>query len=48
MDKRIPNFPKSINPEVNRTARLELELVYFEAAVQHVHYYVTGTPPPAI
>ena len=28
---------KGINPKVNVMARLEIELTYFDSAVQHVH-----------
>ena len=36
-------FPKSISWKVNMIARLEFELAYFEATVQHVSHYTTGT-----
>ena len=38
-------FPNGFIPEVNVLARLELELVYFEAGVQHFSHYSTGIPP---
>ena len=40
-DKRVHAFP---NKEPN-IARLEFELVYLEAAVQHFSHFATGTPP---
>ena len=35
----IHTFPKSISPKTNVMARLEFELAYFEATVQHFSHY---------
>ena len=46
-DKGVHTFPKGISPKVKVTAQLELEFVYFEAAVQHIsHYDITIPPDP--
>ena len=34
---------EGICPKLNIIARLELELVYYDVAVQHISYYMTGT-----
>ena len=44
-EKGVHAFLKSISPEVNVTGRLEFELAYFEAAVEHFSHYTTGTLP---
>ena len=38
-------FPKGISPKVNVTGRLELELAYYDSAVQCFNHYTTGTTP---
>ena len=42
--KGVYTFSKDICPKVNVIAWLELELNYFETAVQHVSHKTTGTP----
>ena len=42
MDKGVHSFPSS---KVNVIARLELELAYFEATVQHATHFATETTP---
>ena len=37
----MPFFSKGINPKVNVTGKLEIELAYFEVAVHPVSHYVT-------
>ena len=37
-------FPKGISPKVNVSVRLEFELTYFKAAVQHFNHYIKGFP----
>ena len=39
-DKGLHTFPKSISLKLNVVARLEFELAYFEAVVQHCSHYV--------
>ena len=36
-------FPNAITPKVNVIARLEFELIYFEATVQHFRHYTSNT-----
>ena len=43
-DKKTQNFPKGISQKVNVIARLEIELVYFEAAVQDFGHNTTRIP----
>ena len=42
----IHTFPKIIRPKLNVIPRLEFELAYFEAAVQHFIYYAKRPFPP--
>ena len=42
-DLRVHAFPKSMSPKVKVIARLELELAYFMAAVEHVKHHATRT-----
>ena len=44
-DKEVHTFLKGISPKVNVIAWLELELAYFDVAIEHISYYVTGLPP---
>ena len=37
-------FSRDISPKENITIQLELELVYFEAAIQHFNHYTIGYP----
>ena len=39
VDKGVRTFLKGVSLKVNVTERLEFELDYFEAAVQHFSYY---------
>ena len=41
-DKGVYIFPKGICPKVNIIAQLELELAYYDSAVQHFNCYTTG------
>ena len=41
-DKLVHTFPKGISLKVNVIARLEFELTYYDAAVQHISHY---SPP---
>ena len=45
VDKRVHAFPKSIGPSLNVIMRREIELAYYNVAVQHFCHYITGTPP---
>ena len=45
--RRFNTFSKGTSPKVNLIARLEFELVYFEATVQHFSHFCTGTPTQA-
>ena len=45
MDNRVHTFAKNISSKVNVIAQLELELAYYDFAVQHVNHYATGTSP---
>ena len=45
VNKGVHTFPKSVSSNVNVIARLEFELAYFEAAVQHISYYATEILP---
>ena len=47
-DKEAHTFPKDISLKLNVIERLEFELAYFEATVQHFSYYATGTRIPCI
>ena len=47
MNKGVHIFLKGISPKVNMIARLELELPYYNVAVQYVNHYATVTPPPS-
>ena len=38
------SFPKCISLKVNMIVRLEFELAYFEAVVQHFSHWTGGTP----
>ena len=38
-------LPKGISPKVNIKWQLELEIAYFEAAIQHFSPYATETHP---
>ena len=40
----LHRFAKGISPEENAIVRLEFELAYFEAVVQHLCHYATSTP----
>ena len=42
-DNGVLILPKGISSKVNVITRLEFELVYFEAGVQHVSHYATGS-----
>ena len=42
-DKEIHTFSKGISLNVDIILRLELELAYFEAVVQHFCHYTMGT-----
>ena len=44
-DKRVHAFSNGISLKVNVIMRLDFELAYFEAAVQHFRLYVMMTPP---
>ena len=44
-DKGAHYFPKVISPKVNVIARLEFELAYYNASVQKIIHYATGTAP---
>ena len=37
-DKGVHSFPEGISPKVNVIERLEFELVYFKAAIQHFNH----------
>ena len=43
-DKWVHAFPKGISLKVNVIELLEIELTYFEAAVQHFNHYTMGAP----
>ena len=45
-DKMVHSFPKGICPKVNVIAQLELELAYYDTAVQCFNHYTTRTPLP--
>ena len=36
--KEVHTFPKGINPKMKGIVRLELELAYYNVAVQHVNH----------
>ena len=38
-------YLKGISPKVNATARQDLKLANYDAAVQHVYHYITETQP---
>ena len=42
-DTKVYSFSNDISPKVDVITRLELELAYFEAAVQHFNHYTTGS-----
>ncbi len=44
-DKGAHTFPKGICSKVDVIARLEFELAYFEAVVQHFSHSATATSP---
>ena len=44
-NKGIYIFPKGINLKVNVTDRIEFELTYFKAAVQHFSHYTMASFP---
>ena len=43
--RRVHTFPKGIKMKVNVIMRLELELAYYDVAVQHVNHYTKETTP---
>ena len=42
-NKRVHTYLKFISPKVNVIERLEFELSYFDATIQHFIHYATGT-----
>ena len=42
-DKEVLSYPTGISPKINIAMRLEFELAYFEASVQHFNHYATET-----
>ena len=40
----VHNFPQGICPKVKVIGRLELELAYYDSAVQRFNHNTTGTP----
>ena len=47
-DKGVHIFTKGISPKVNVITLLEIDLAYYDSAVQRFNYYTTGTPPHRI
>ena len=45
---RFKPFSRGISIKVNVIERLEFELAYFKAAIQHFNYYDTGTPTEVV
>ena len=43
--KGVHTFPKGISSKANVIAQQEIELAYYDIAVQWVSPYTTGTPP---
>ena len=43
--KEVHTFPKGIIQKVNEIMKLSFELAYFKVTVNHLSYYLTGTPP---
>ena len=41
----VHTFSKGISLKVNRLARLEFELIYYDVAVQYISHYATKTLP---